>query len=333
MLQGQETSIQISVVIPAYRVGAHILPLLKKFGPEIGRIFVVDDACPEESGLLVEQRNEDPRVTVIRHKENQGVGGAVLTGFQAALDAGADVVVKVDGDGQMDPAQIPYLVKPLLDGAADYTKGNRFYTFESLSGMPWHRIFGNAVFAFASKMTSGYWNLMDPTNGFVAAHADVLRVMRFDRLDKRYFFESDMLFRLGTHRAVIKEVPMDAIYADEKSNINLLQVFLEFPRKYLGRLLKRIFYNYFLHDFNVCSLQIIFGLLLTIFGGVFGGYHWYLSISEGIPATTGTVMLAALPVILGFQLLLSAVMYDVTHVPSQPIHKYIGRRKERSYGE
>lgn len=330
MLQAQGNPPKLAVVIPAYKVSTQILKLLSKFGPEVKAIYVVDDCCPDGSGNLVEQENHDTRVKVLRHETNQGVGGAVVTGFQAALEEGADIVVKVDGDGQMDPAQIPYLVRPIVEGAADYTKGNRFYTFESLSGMPWHRIFGNAVFAFASKLASGYWNLMDPTNGYVAIQSDVLRAIQLEKLDKRYFFESDILFRLGTHRAVIKEVPMDAIYADEQSNIDLVQVFLEFPRKYAARFLKRIFYNYFLHDFNVCSLQIVFGLALSLFGSIFGVYHWYLSILHGVPATTGTVMLAALPVILGFQLLLAAVMYDVTHVPAQPIHRFIGRRKERS---
>lgn len=310
---------KIAVVIPCYRVRRQILDVLEGIGPAIAHIFVVDDACPEGSGQHVQAHCADPRVRVLRHEQNQGVGGAVCTGYQAALDAGADVVVKLDGDGQMDPAFIPRLVEPILGGQADYAKGNRFFDLGSLESMPLLRKIGNSGLSFFSKLSSGYWNIMDPTNGFTAIHATALRLLPLEKLARRYFFESDMLFRLNTVRAVVWDVPMRARYGDEVSSLRISRVLLDFPPRHLNRLAKRIFYNYFLRDFNACSIELVLGVLLLCVGTIFGLVHWYQSSADGTPATTGTVMLAALPVILGFQLLLSAITFDTTNVPAKPL--------------
>ena len=312
---------RIAVVIPAYRVRERILDVLAAIGPEVWRVYVIDDHCPDGSGDLVETQVHDPRVRVLRHERNRGVGGATITGYTAALQDGAGVVVKVDGDGQMDPRQIPDFVRPILDGRADYTKGNRFFSVESLCEMPPLRTAGNAVLSFLNKVASGYWKVMDPTNGYTAVHAAVLAMVPLHKLDPRWFFESDLLFRLNTLGAVVEEVPMEAVYRGERSNLRVSSVVLGFPPRFLSRFCKRVFYNYFLRDFNVCSLEIVAGLSLSGFGAAFGLYHWYRSIVDRVAATTGTVMLAALPVILGFQLLLAAVGHDVGSVPNQPLHR------------
>src|SRR5690606_32001950 len=150
----------------------------------------------------------DPRVRVIRHASNLGVGGAVITGYQAAIADGMDILVKLDGDGQMDASLIPDFIEPIINGEADYTKGNRFFDLEELRSMPRIRLIGNAVLSFMTKFSSGYWNLFDPTNGFTALHADVARYLPLSKISKRYFFESDMLFRLNTLRAVVHDIPM-----------------------------------------------------------------------------------------------------------------------------
>lgn len=310
---------KIAVVIPCYQVRNHIAGVLSRIGPEVTAIFVVDDACPEQSGQWVAQSVADPRITVIFHEKNQGVGGAMITGYRAALAADADVVVKIDGDGQMDPALIGAMTAPILNGSADYTKGNRFFALEALESMPKMRVFGNSVVSFVSKVASGYWNLMDPANGYTAIGKNTLAALPLDKLDRGYFFESDMLFRLNTLRAVVREVPMTAKYGNERSNLRLSRVSLEFPGKYLNRFIKRIFYNYFLRDFNVCSIELVFGVLLMGWGVLFGGYHWVSGSLAGQFASAGTVMLAAMPFILGFQLLLSAVEYDVRNIPSRPL--------------
>jgi len=313
---------RIAVVIPCYRVRAQILGVLATVGPEVEWIFVVDDGCPEKTGALVEERCGDPRVTVLRHEQNQGVGAAVVAGYATALHAGADIVVKIDGDGQMDPRELMRFVRPIVAGEADYTKGNRFFDFNLLEQMPRLRMFGNALLSLVNKLASGYWNVMDPTNGFTAIHRAALSGLPLPKLDRGYFFESDMLFRLYTIRAVVKDVPLRARYGDETSSLRVRRVLLEFPLKYLTAMCKRIFYGYFLRDFNGGTLQIVLGLLLVTVGAVYGIGRWTHSTITGIPTTSGAVMLAALPVLIGVQLLLGALQFDIQNVPNDPLLRH-----------
>jgi dolichol-phosphate mannosyltransferase len=311
----------IAVVIPCYRVSRQIVDVVSGIDAGIARIYVVDDGCPEHSGTRVEQALHDPRIRVLRHAENRGVGAAVLTGYEAALADGADVVVKIDGDGQMDPAQIHRFVAPIVAGTADYTKGNRFYDFALLSQMPRLRLFGNALLSLVNKIASGYWNVMDPTNGFTAIHRTALAALPLGRIDRGYFFESDMLFRLYTVRAVVRDVPLRARYGDERSNLRIGRVVRDFPLKYAVRTVKRIFYAYFLRDFNAGTLQLASGALLVVLGALYGAYRWVNSTLTGVPTSSGGVMLAALPVLVGVQLLLGALQFDIQNVPRIPLSR------------
>jgi glycosyltransferase involved in cell wall biosynthesis len=308
------------VVIPSYRVKAHVLAVLAAIGPEVSRIYVVDDACPDGSGDHVRQHCTDPRVHVLSHAQNQGVGGAVLSGYRQALADGCEVMVKIDGDGQMDPALIPAFVAPILRGEADYSKGNRFYDLSQIGQMPGLRIFGNAVLSFMAKLSTGYWDLFDPTNGYTAIHAEAARLLPSERISKRYFFETDVLFRLNTFRAVVVDVPMDARYGDEVSNLKIRRILTEFLFKHLRNFGKRIFYSYFLRDLSVASLELVVGLGMILFGASYGGYHWYHSMQTGLTTPAGTVMLAALPALVGLQLLLAFLGYDIASVPRRAVH-------------
>lgn len=310
---------RIAAVIPCYAVRATILDVIGSVGGEVTDIFVVDDGCPQQSGKLVEERCRDPRVRVLYHQENGGVGAAVVTGYKAALEQHADIVVKIDGDGQMNAALVPSLVRPIIDKQADYVKGNRFFALRHLESMPRLRLFGNALLSFVNKAVSGYWQIMDPTNGFTAIHAFVLQQLPLDKLDRRYFFESDMLFRLSLVRAVVAELPMPARYDGQHSNLRIGRVLLSFPLKYMTRFCKRIFYLYFLRDFNVGSLYLVVGGLLLIGGVVIGARAWLESYLTQTLATSGTVMLAALPIILGCQFLIAAVSFDIGNAPRTPI--------------
>ena len=314
---------RIAVVVPSYRVSRSVLRVLATIGPEVARIFVVDDACPERSGEVVRQRCNDPRVIVLTHPENRGVGGALVTGYAAALEDGAQIVVKIDGDGQMDPALIPLFVRPLIACDADYVKGNRFYDIGFLQGMPRLRLIGNALLSLVSKIASGYWNVMDPTNGYTAIRREALAALPLKKLDRGYFFESDMLFRLYTIRAVVRDVPMRARYADEASSLRVGRVLLEFPAKYAIRAIKRIFYAYVLRDFNAGSLQLFLGVVATLGGVSYGVMRWIRSIESGVQATSGEVMLAALPLLVGVQLLLGALNFDVQNIPREPLSRDI----------
>ena len=311
----------IAVVIPSYKVTRHILGVIAGVGPEVGRIYVVDDKCPDHSGDFVRANCQDPRVTVLEHLENQGVGGAVMTGYRAAIADGAKVIVKIDGDGQMDGSLIPSFVAPILAGEADYTKGNRFFNLERLGAMPPMRLFGNAVLSLMTKLSSGYWDLFDPTNGYTAIHADAARFLPFEKISKRYFFESDMLFRLNILGAVVVDVPMDAVYGDEVSNLKISKVVTEFFTKHVRNFGKRIFYNYYLRNMSLASLELPLGVLLAAFGTVYGISHWIASARSNVETPAGTVMLAALPVIMGVQLILAFLAYDISAVPRRPLHK------------
>ena len=313
----------IAVVIPCHRVRDQILDVLKGIGDECDRIYVVDDACPEGSGERVEEACADPRVHVLRHPENLGVGAATITGYRQAIADGADVLVKIDGDGQMDPGLIPRLVRPLLSGSADYAKGNRFDDLDVVRRMPRSRLLGNALLSFVSKLSTGYWNVFDPTNGFTALHARVAERLPLEKISRGYFFESDMLFRLNVLRAVVVDVPMTARYGAETSGLVIRRIVGEFLLKHLANTAKRIGYNYFLRSFSVASVEVVAGPLLLGFGVVVGADRWLASIASGVPATAGTVMLAALPVLMGTQLLLSFLSYDVQDAPRDPLHPHL----------
>jgi len=309
-------SLRMAVVIPSFRVTRHILDVLARIGSEIERIYVVDDACPEHTGDLVEEKCRDARVIVLRHGRNRGVGGAVKTGYAQGLADGFDVIIKVDGDGQMPPELIPALAKPIRLGLADYAKGNRFYSVEDVRAMPRARLFGNAALSFLTKLSSGYWRVFDPTNGFTAIHRSALELLPLEKISDGYFFESDMLFRLATVRAMVLDVPMKAIYNDERSALRIARILGPFVRGHLINFAKRVAYNYFLRDFSAASLQLVTGGASLLFATVFGSWHWMTSGAEHRFASAGTVMLAALPAILGVQLLLAFLSADIAAEPT-----------------
>ena len=315
------TKPKIAVIIPTYKTRDHILGVIDGIGSEVARIYVVDDCCPDSSGDFVAINCKDKRVSVIKNEENQGVGGAVMTGYKAAIVEGMDILVKIDSDGQMDPALIMDFVAPIIGGEADYTKGNRFYDIEKVRSMPKIRMFGNAVLSFMSKLSSGYWNIFDPTNGYTAIHADVARQLPFNKITRRYFFESDMLFRLNTLRAVVLDVPMHAKYGEEVSGLKISEIAGEFFVGHMRNFLKRIFYNYYLRDMSVASIELPLGFGLLIFGLIYGVYHWVESFQAGISAQFGTVMLSFMSILTGIQFLLGFIGFDVASIPHRPIYK------------
>jgi dolichol-phosphate mannosyltransferase len=311
----------IHVVIPAYRVEKHIVELIPRIGPEVSKIFVVDDGCPNGSGKLVEAQVSDPRVSVIYNSENLGVGGAVMAGYRAALEAGAEIVVKLDGDGQMHPEDILTLVRPVVRGDADYAKGNRFDSLDELTLMPKIRILGNAALSLWSKLSSGYWSITDPTNGFTAIHKTALSRLALNKISSRYFFESDMLFRLNLAGAVVEDVSLPARYGGEKSNLKISKVFFEFPWKFTRNQFKRVVYRYYLREWSIASLELPLGSFLMAFGAWLGVTSYAASSAAGQPMTAGQITVTALSIILGVQLLLSFLSYDIQSEPKVPNQK------------
>jgi len=319
----------VAVVIPCYRVTEHIMGVLAGLGAEVQQIYVVDDACPEHSGRHVEAQCTDLRVRVLYHAQNQGVGGAVMTGYKAAIAGGAEIIVKVDGDGQMDATLIPLFIAPILAGGADYVKGNRFYDLDLIRGMPRSRIFGNAVLSLMTKLSTGYWDLFDPTNGFTAIHAAVAEWLPFTKISHRYFFETDILFRLNTLRAVVIEVPMGARYGAEVSNLKISRIIGEFLVKHIRNAVKRLFYNYYLRDVSLASIELPLGISLIVVGVLYGAYHWIQSAQVGVTTPAGTVMASALPILLGMQFVIAFLGYDIAAVPKRPLQGVLRLRRLR----
>lgn len=305
---------RIAVVIPAFRVARQIGDVLRRVPACVDCVFVVDDASPDAVGEAVAAVG-DPRVTLLCHEENEGTGGAMVTGFRAALAEGVDILVKCDGDGQMDPQDIPTLIAPLVDGRAEYAKGCRFYHLRDLSVMPRIRLLGNVALTFLTKLASGYWHVLDPQNGFVAVRADTLGRIRYERLSKRYFFENDMLIRLNTIEARVCDVPFPSRYAGEPSSLRPWRTLVSFPPRLLLGFLRRVLWRYVFFDVSPVAIFLFAGLLLFVWGFGFGLFEWIVSVRRGVPTTAGTVMLAAVPLILGFELILQAIVLDVQNSP------------------
>lgn len=319
------------LVVPCYKVKAKILAVIAKTPPWIEGIVCVDDACPEGSGDFIEANNTDPRVTVVRLPQNQGVGGATLAGYREAVARGGQVLVKVDGDDQMDLGYVSHLVAPILLGEADYTKGNRFTSISHLTTMPQVRVFGNAALSFAAKLSTGYWNIFDPTNGYTAIEAQVAKMILEKRVSRRFFFETDLLYHLGTLRAVVRDVPMPARYADEVSNLRISAIAGPFALKHMKNFFQRMIGQYFVRDFHAATLELVFGVVFILFG--LGYAARYVSTPHSQAASAGVVMAAALPVILGAQLLMQALNFDVLNVPTRPIHPYLRTIARMEAGE
>ncbi|HEV2129622.1 MAG TPA: glycosyltransferase, partial [Longimicrobiaceae bacterium] len=308
----------IAVVLPCYNEERHLAGVLAALPEMVRTIVVVDDGSTDGTAELL-GRVTDPRLVTIRHPRNEGVGAAMASGYRAALEQGAEICVKMDGDGQMSAEHLPTLIAPLLRREADYSKGNRFRDLEALARMPRLRLIGNGVLSFLTKLVSGYWTVFDPTNGYTAIHGSVLRRLNVARLDRRYFFETSMLIELNIHGAVVRDVEIPARYADETSSLRVWAEVLRFPPLLVRGFARRFFWRYMIRDFNVLTLCVLAAVPLLLFGVLFGGYHWWLSTATGIPATAGTTILAALPIILGFQCLLSAVMLDMLYQPARPL--------------
>jgi dolichol-phosphate mannosyltransferase len=312
----------IAAVIPAYRVENEIEAVLKNLPAFLRYIIVVDDCSPDGTYDRVKQSAQtDERLLLLRHEHNQGVGGAMVIGFRKALELGAQIVVKVDGDGQMDPEFIPSLIAPLIRGEADYAKGNRFRDFDALRHMPLIRRAGNLGLSFLAKAATGYWSCFDPTNGFIAIRAEVLAQLPLEKIDQTYFFETSMLAHLYLLRAYVLDIPMPARYGREISSLSIHRALFEFPPKLLATFFRRIVLKNFLYDFSIMSIYLLFGVPLLLFGLIFGSIKWIDYAERSVPAPTGTVMLPALSVILAIQILLSAIEIDLQSIPKTPLSK------------
>lgn len=302
----------VAVVIPCYKVETQIESVLVSLGEDIDCIIAVDDCSPDNTGKILDAAAEkDNRIIVIHHKQNKGVGGAMISGFQKALELSANYVVKLDGDAQMDVSYIGKMVSILSTEKYDFVKGNRFYDRKNIINMPVIRRIGNMGMGFCIKISSGYWHVSDPANGYFAINNSCLKQIETERLSERFFFESSLLIELYYSGAKIKDLPMPAIYGNEHSNLSIFKALFTFPAKLCKAFFRRIFLRYFIFDFNINSMYILLGSPLFLFGIIFGLCKWIHYTRLGIPAPTGTIIISALSIVLGFQMLLASIQYDV----------------------
>ena len=307
---------KICVVVPAFNAENSIEDVLSGIPDFIDTIIVIDDRSQDNTSKVVDNnKKRDGRIILLQHEKNLGVGGAIQSGYLHALENETQIIVKLDSDGQMDPAFLRQLIEPILSGQADYTKGNRFLHEKELMSMPYMRRIGNLGLSFLTKIASGYWNIFDPTNGYTAINFRALQSLNFDRLAKRFFFETSMLLELGLQRMVVKDVYIPANYGVEKSYLSAWKAFFEFPPKLFRGMLRRIAYFYFIRDFTAITVFLVMGIGSVLFGTIWGIYEWVHSSILGVVSSTGTVMIAVLPFILGIQFLLQAIVMDIQNTP------------------
>ena len=319
----RRADVHVAAVLPAYNVEKEIGGVIRALPAMFTTVVIVDDGSSDQTGAIAERYAQlDRRILVVHHERNSGVGAAMVTGFRLAVEAGADIVVKIDADGQMPLWLVPQLIAPLIRGEADYTKGNRFRDFQAVRAMPPARRVGNVALSFLAKAATGYWRVFDPTNGFLAIRSDVLSQLPLHNIDTTYFFEISMLSHLYLIGGVVREVPMPARYAGETSSLSIPRVLRQFPARLLWSLVRRVVLKNFVYDFNVASLHLAAGLPLLLIGIIFGGWNWFWYATRlHAAAPTGTVVLPALMIMVGVQLLLSAAQYDLAAVPIEPINQ------------
>ncbi len=305
MIKGKK----IVVVIPAFNVRNQIKEAVVRIRSFVDHIVVVDDCSKDDTAAVVAEI-PDARIVLVRNERNLGVGGATKEGFRRGRDLGGDVFVKYDGDGQMDPERMEDLIKPIFDGY-DYSKGNRFIHSTELKRMPVARLVGNYILTFFTKLASGFWNIFDPQNGYVAITRELLESLPFERIHNRYFFENDMLVQVNIQKGKAKDVYMPSKYGDEKSSLSVPRILFTFPWLLLTRFVNRVYTKYILYEFSVIGLFYFAGAAMMLFGTLFGAAKWAQSILSGVVTTTGTVMIAVLPIIVGFQLFLQAIVLEV----------------------
>lgn len=303
----------IAVVVPAFCEEALIAQTVQGIPDFVDHIFVVDDASPDHTSEVV-SGIAHPRVMLVRHDINKGVGGSILTGHRMAIQEGCDISVVMAGDDQMDPSYLPALLDTLIDEHADYAKGNRFFSRRSVHGMPAYRVVGNMILTFLTKAASGYWHIVDPQNGYTAITTTALRELPLDRISPRYEFENDMLIWLNINEARVIDVPIPARYGTETSTVRLGSFVARTLRLLSMGFWRRMWYRYMLWNFSPVAVFLLSGLTLLALAIPMG--IWTIAqAAAGHTPTAGTTMLSVVPFLMAFVLLVNAVVLDIQNTP------------------
>ncbi len=303
----------VAAVVPAYREEKHVGRVIDTMPDFVDHIVVVDDCSPDDTAGTALAAG-DPRVVLVRHPVNKGVGGSIITGHREAMARGADVMVVMAGDAQMDPEYLPALLDPIVDDGYGFTKANRFYSATSFEGMPKVRVFGNIVLTFMTKAASGYCNLVDPQNGYTAATRESLSRIPLERVAERYDFENDLLVWLNIADVRAKDVPIPAVYGDETSTMNLGTVIPRLSVTLFKGFWRRMWRKYVLWSFSPVALLLFSGLFLLGLSAIPGAYAVWSAL-HGTSPTSGTVLLAVTPFLCGFWMMVQALVLDIQATP------------------
>lgn len=304
---------RIVALVPSYNEAPHVGGVVRTMPEFVDDIVVVDD-CSSDGTAEAALEPGDPRVTLIRHDPNQGLGASLIDAHKKALELGGDIMVVMAGDGQMDPAYLPALLAPIVEEGYDFSKGNRFFDTGSWEGMPRHRIFGNVVLTFLTKLATGYWDMFDPQNGYTAITRRASERIEWDKVARDYSFENDVLARLGVLRARVKDVDIPAVYGDEISDIKLSTVIPSLLRTLRRSFWRRFWLRYVVRSFSPVALFAFSSVVLLAWAVVFGAWVIAQKIG-GVSPTTATVMLVVLPLLMGFEMMLAAFVLDIMNTP------------------
>jgi len=304
----------IAVVVPAYNeehLIGHVIETMPDF---VDYIVVVDDRSSDDTSKVVAQYAEkDKRVILIQHEKNQGVGGAIVTGYKWARDHEVDVSVVMAGDGQMDPADLPNIIGPVARGESDYTKGNRLVHGEAWKVMPRYRYLGNSVLSLLTKIASGYWHIADSQTGYTAISLRALQLLDLDSIYKRYGMPNDILIKLNELNMRVRDVPIRPVYnIGERSGIRLRKVLFTIPWLLFKGFFRRLWFKYVIQDFHPLVFFYLMGLTLAPSGLLFGLYLLYHRIMVG-PIEETSALFASFLFITGMQSLFFAMWFDMDY--------------------
>ena len=306
MLEGK----RVAVVIPAYNEEQLVAPTVSGVPEFVDRIYVVDDRSKDGTVSAVRDL-KDPRVELIEHERNEGVGGAIITGYRRALAERMDVTAVMAADNQMDPGDLEALVAPVARDEVDYAKANRLFTGQAWQLIPRYRYLGNAVLSLLTKIASGYWHVADSQSGYTAISAPMLAQLDLDRVYRGYGFPNDMLVHLNVWNARVRDVPSRPIYGvGEQSGIRIRRVVPRISWLLLKGFLWRLREKYVIRDFHPLVFFYVLGFVMTFAGLVLGIVETALRI-DGRAVSVGTVVLVALLLIAGSQFTLFAMWFDM----------------------
>lgn len=307
----------IAVVVPCYNEEKLITRVLETMPDYIDRVYVVDDQSKDRTVEVVKTymaSTQDKRITLIEHETNQGVGGAIITGYRQAAQDNVDVVVVLAGDAQMDPDDLPQIIAPVADGEVDYTKGNRLSTGSAWNQVPRVRYLGNVALSMMTKIASGYWHILDSQTGYTAISRHVIETIHWDKLWKGYGYPNQLLIMLNIHNFRVRDVPVKAVYdIGEESGIRIWRVIPRISWLLFRGFTSRLFNKYVVRDAHPLVLFYLMGMMTFLPGVFFGLYLVVIRIFVGHDVAPTSALFAMFLVLFGLNFLMFALWFDMDY--------------------